>query len=358
LAVTTESLVWTKITPTGTIPTNITEGVLIYDYGIVYLLMGHREIWPPEPSDGSGANITFSNTVYAYDISLNSWSIISVSGGVPLARAYPAGAYSHHERRIYFYGGSTFNNAYGDITLFDDFWYYDIQSNQFHEISQAGSITWPDPLTGATLFHVDGHLYLFGGINDVEFGLPFYTNKLWSYNIITGIWNLISTSSAPSAREVPQQFQILGQLYINGGESFNLDTFQFEIPNDTWRFNTFDGNWYNTGPQGILTPAREYSASFSFGLQWALYGGEAVGTQQEGCGALFPQNPVNEFWIYYPILNYWQQKHPIGTAPPALKRIMSVEVDLYDAYIFSGFDFTCPGPGQVYNNDIYKITLT
>jgi len=355
----THSWEWTKLTPTANqpedFPHNITAGVL-EDQSLlrkVFLLMGHREIW----SVTSGSTITFSNDVFTYDIENNRWSKLSVSSK-PTARAYSAGVGLFN--RIYFYGGSTFGNDYGDINLFDDFWYYDTISNTFTQITQG--LIWPGPRSSARLFSVADKLYLFGGIKSIsEYGLPVYTNELWQFDISSGIWTLITTEvgdPVPSSRGVPQAFQLVGQLYINGGELFNPETFGFETPSDTWRFSSLNDKWHNT--QKPLLPARSYAASFRIGFQWGIYGGEIdSGTPLDGCGAPFPQNVDDELWIYIPLLNIWQHKSPSGTKPPPLKRAMAVGFGLTNAYLFSGFSFDCvgTGPGQVYNNAIYKLTI-
>lgn len=349
-----DDLQWTKITPTGDLPVNLTGSVLEYDnFGTIYQLLGHREIWP---LDGN-IDITFINDVYSYDINNNEWDLVTVSGTKPVPRAYPAGTWVPLLRRIYFYGGSTFNNQYGNITLYDDLWYFNVVTKTFTQVTPT-SLVRPGGRSGAKLYHVGQKLYLFGGVADVLFGqLPIYTNELWEFDLLSKEWTLLS-DEGPSARSEAQDFERLGKLYINGGEAFSLETFDFETPNDTWVFDTFTSEWEDITPSDYhnILPARNYAASFRFVVQWGVYGGELEGNQTEGCGAPFGQNVGNDLWIFFPTLEIWQKVTPSGTAPPPLKRAMGVGVGLTDAYIFSGFSFTCPGVGQVYNNNIYKLS--
>lgn len=167
-----DSFQWIKLTPTSNtpseFPTNITAGVLENNRDTIYLLLGHREIWPP---NGSGTMITFSNATYAYDINNNNWSKLSINGSIPLARAYPAGTHVDLSQRIYFYGGVTFDNNYQNLNLFDDFWYFDITTNSFIEIPQT--VVWPGPRSSARLFHFE-NIYIFLEVLNLFYNLLDY----------------------------------------------------------------------------------------------------------------------------------------------------------------------------------------
>ena len=89
-----------------------------------------------------------------------------------------------------------------------------------------------------------------------------------------------------------------------------------------------------------------------------MYGGEIEnGPANEGCGAPFAQNPGNDTWIFSRIGEQWNEVYPKGDLPPPLKRVQAVTVVPFLVYMFSGYSFSCPGTGQVLNNDVYKLTL-
>jgi len=347
-------LVWNRRTPTGDIPTNITAGVFSND-GVddLYLLLGQREIWP---SNGQ-VDITFSNAVYKYDIPDNEWKKLVITGAKPQPRAYPA--YAGSGTRIFFYGGSTFDNTYGNIVLYSDLWFFNTNTKTFTQLQPVS--TGPGPRAGAAMWKVEDQLFLFGGIKAIQGGfLPIYSNDLWQYDLNTNLWTLLDAGTGPSSRAFAQLFTLSGHIYINGGEFFNPQTFGFETPNDTWEWNTYENRWTDVTPKPAknMLPARNYGAYFRLPrdseVLWGVYAGELEGNQTTGCGAPFPQNPGNDLWTFDALDHIWKRRHPAGEQPPALKRAMGTTVS-NNAWVISGFSFNCPGDGQVYNNNVYKL---
>jgi hypothetical protein len=86
-----------------------------------------------------------------------------------------------------------------------------------------------------------------------------------------------------------------------------------------------------------------------------VQGGDTPGGSA-GCGAPFEQNPTDEIWTFSLRRGVWSPITPRGDPSPRLKRHRGAEV-FGVMYFFSGYDFVCPGPGQVWNLDVYALDL-
>jgi len=339
-------LTWTTYTPTGDIPLNVTEGAFEYGHnGYAYLVGGQREIFNPR-------NITFTDDVWSFEIANKRWTQLSIDYK-PSARVYPASIYSKYDGLIYIYGGTTFENDYFITAIYADLWSFNIATQTFTLITNG---TGPGPRGTAKFYQIENYLYLFGGISLPLGFAPTYENDIWRFNIDTQEWTQIDVvGQLPAPRSSFQQYQFGLQLYANSGETFS-PPYNFPTLNDTWAFNVLDQTWRNV--TGTQPPGRYNAASSPLGLAtWVIHGGEQVGNQVGGCGAPFTQDPSNETWIFNSLTQVWTQDFPSGEAPQNLKRLSGIQVGLYDVWMFFGYNFICPGPGQIFPNLVYQLTL-
>jgi hypothetical protein len=86
------------------------------------------------------------------------------------------------------------------------------------------------------------------------------------------------------------------------------------------------------------------------GNHLVLHGGDVPGGE-DGCGSPFPQNVADEIWRFHLGQHRWDRASPAGAPLARIKRTGSAVIgDVL--YVFSGWDFQCPGgvgPGQVWN---------
>lgn len=350
---------WTKFTPTGTIPTNITNAVVEFSDYSIYSIGGHRELWLP-----SGVNITFFDNVYKLDLDTYVWSEVNITGNKPSARAYAAYIRSNYDGKIYMYGGTTFLNDYTITAIFSDLWSFEPSTQSFTKIVTTN--IGPGNRTTSEMFQIGSKLYLTCGISGAdEFGIPVYANDLWYLDLSLPIktWYLVNTIISPPPRGSFFKFQKYAKLYICGGEVLDLETFEFLTLDDTWVFDTSSMTWTDITPdsEDNIFPFRSYTSSFPFGLtNWLVYGGEIPGPVT-GCFSPFPANVADDTWVYNIISDKWHQIHPIGDIPPPLKRHAGVRTGLYKGYYIAGWSFYCTPTdqrGQIFNNDVYSLAIS
>src|SRR5690606_7667025 len=115
------------------------------------LISGHVELWLE-----SGNSIVFNNDIYRLDLHQYKWKKLSPSGDIPSPRVYASGTVKGNH--IYLYGGTIFNDNYGDIVLQNDLWSYNIPSNSWTLLSSGEG---PSTRAGSVLYSKGSSLYLF-----------------------------------------------------------------------------------------------------------------------------------------------------------------------------------------------------
>jgi N-acetylneuraminic acid mutarotase len=247
---------------------------------------------------------------------------------------------------MYVYGGSVYSADGTQFTVFDDFWA--LSTNNSWTKLPSG----PSARSGATLWSAGTKLYLFGGIDQTFTTL----NDLWSYDLTANKWDEVLANGKagnPPSRHVAQSGHVASdnRLVLYGGEGD--PSLGFPVLADTWEYDLVQQHWTDVTPAaGNITPERNYAAGGVLGGGLYLQGGDIPGGSA-GCGAPFPQNPTNELWRFDLTSRAWQQVKPTGVQPVRLKRQASATVG-GKLYVVSGWDFQCPGQGQVWNTTTYS----
>lgn len=333
---------WRRLVTTGTRPTERSAAVAGGIGRQLYVFGGVKD-------DFSTGQNAFYNDLHRLDTHTLGWTRVLPATGTPSARAFAAGAAGPAE--LFVFGGATYTDT--SFEVFDDLWSYSAATNAWSRLTS--STPGPSGRSGATMWTVDRSLFVFGGIDATFTTL----NDLWVYHLPTSTWTRQQPSGpVPPARHMGQSGRVerLGRLTVYGGEG---DAAQgFPLLGDTWEFSLAQQRWREVTPaSGNIDPARNYGATAIVGTNLYLQGGDQPGGD-EGCGAPYPQNPTAQLWRFDLSLRTWHLLNPDGDPLVRLKRHTGATVD-GRMYVVSGWDFQCPGgvgPGQIWNQDVYRFT--
>jgi N-acetylneuraminic acid mutarotase len=333
---------WQRHVVTGTGPGERSAPVAAAVDSQLYVFGGVRDDF------ATGQNVFF-NDLFRLDTRTDTWTRLAPVGGPPAPRAFAGGAGAPRHARFFVFGGSTFDST--SLTVFDDLWSYTPATNRW---TRLGSTTpGPSGRSGPAMWVVGTRLYVFGGIDATFTTL----NDLWLYDLVGGAWTEVRpTGARPQTRHVAQAGDVarFGRLTLYGGEGD--PSLGFPLLADTWELDLVHEVWREVTPVAADIPPRNYGAAAVLGAQLYLQGGDRPGGSA-GCGAPFPQNPVDELWRFDLVERTWHRVTPGGDPLARLKRHAAATVD-GRMYIVSGWDFRCDGgvgPGQVWNTDVFSF---
>jgi N-acetylneuraminic acid mutarotase len=268
------------------------------------------------------------------------------TNNAPGARNFGAVGWTDKSGNFWLFGGNGFdsvgtNSANGGGEL-NDLWEYNISNKTWTWVSglktigQAGT---PPPAnvpgardSGASWVDASGNLWLFGGNGFDSTGTLGLLNDLWKFNIGSGQWTQVSSSSTanqngtygtqgvatttnvPGARSNAYSWMdSSGNFWVFGGFGFDSAGNNNDM-NDLWEYSVTTGEWTwingpnlatqpivgtptlqgeSYGTEGTLAPSnipgdREAGVSWidSSGNLW-LFGGTGI-------------NDANDLWMYEP----------------------------------------------------------
>jgi len=328
--------------------------------GKMYVFGGYHEDFEDEVN-------TFYNQFWAFNLHTHHWTSLPTA---PAPRAFHMNAIDTHNEHLYIYGGETYTADFSAEEIFSDLWKFDLNTHVWTEITQR-PIT-PGGRSNCQMVYHAGHLYLFGGIEDVEFTT---SKQLWKYHIASNTWTELRSDSSPDgpgarftyfATKYRSSNGHTNFLAINGehinGSFFDFtyrDDWSYDINADTWNditpalpINNFrHGNGGSSGAQmGILSS-----------YQYPIFAGEAPGGVAE-CGAPFTTNVQNTTWTLDLSKLLWSQRFP--TAATAADLPLGVKRSAADTkgnsmYLFGGWNFICVNNvgGQVWPPHVYRLNF-
>jgi galactose oxidase-like protein len=302
--------------------------------------------------DFAGGTTTFYDDLYRLDTGSSDWQAVRPDGESPPGRAFAAVA--AESGLMFVFGGATFSLDGSEFAPFGDLWSFDPRTSRWESLPTD---TGPGARSGAAMWAHDGELFVFGGL-DATFTAH---GDLWSYDLSTGRWQQLVGDGDPAA-PLPRHAALTGQvapggvLTLYGGEGVDMLA-GFAMMADTWQYDHVAGSCRQVHPSADLDPPHNDGAAAVIDGALYLHGGDIDGGSS-GCGAPFPQNPTDHLWRFDPAAGSWDEMHPGGELPPALKRHAAAVVD-HTLYIVAGFDFQCADdddPGQLWNTDVYAYT--
>lgn len=309
---------------------------------------------------------TFTNFLYKFDTSTNTWSTLWKGVGTgPSKRAFHGSTMDKtgtSNKRLYIYGGSHFNWGYSGIVIESDFWVWDLVLNIWFEITATPN---PGPRTDLELAYYNGKVYLFGGFYNTSI---YSKNDLWAYTISTNTWTQLigeNVAGSPPGRH-SHQFRTNtadGKIYLYGGESSNAG--HHVDYNDTWKYNPSTNTWTDITPSAannINPPVDTFYASDFVdtmdGGNFIMYGGQAGDTGVTGCNSPGKQNPTDKLYMFNDVYQVWTEQS-VTAKPPKLKRHAGAKVGFNPSYFYihGGWDFFDVTPCQSFNNDVWCIAI-
>jgi len=194
---------------------------------------------------------TFYNDLRSYNPWTHHWTLLNPTGDIPSERMVVARAFDSRQNRYYIYGGTKYNADFSEVDIYGDFYYYDVDDNNWVAVVPANS--GPGPRTGAVMTIQGNNLYVFGGL-DAYFGGK---SDLWQYNFRTNRWTELIPHNRLAPRPTGMQYSpihyFLGDIIIGSGEGGVENGFAFI--NEWWKFNLLTKTWTPfTSPTAMESP--------------------------------------------------------------------------------------------------------
>jgi len=321
----------------------------------------------------AGCDHIWYNDVWSFDLDDQTWTQASPTSSdniLPEGRAFLGSAKYALTDSIIYFGGVKYNILFNSITFYGDMWQYFPQTDTFVKRTQQGAVgpsghIGPGPRAGVALA-IDGHtLYAVAGIDDT--GSLTYRNDVWSYNLRTDTWTILSPDrsgvvgvTAPAVRylasAVLHKKAHLDELVVYGGNAEptgsgqqNEDTWRFNLASNTWtKINSIPG--HNVGrTHGAFALHQE---KFFIALGDRKDDTQACRTNEVSGGQL----ATNGTWFIdlgddHPA---WCEDSVL--VPPRLKRVGFAQQNK-NLYIWGGFDFDCQAAAAIWNTNVYSLPL-
>jgi hypothetical protein len=238
VAGTTPSHEWSQIYPSGTKPIARSVPYIVYaeDYNAVILFAGRQT-----------DNL---NDTWMFDLSELTWTEMISNDpddtSLPQIRRGHTMAYLGNGNVLMF-GGS-------DSSRFDDTWVYNIDDNQWTEITPTGDVK-PDARVGGMMGSLgDGKAVLYGG----SAGSSNYLGDVWIYDHSTTTWTeeTFATTANPQARSYGGLAVISDNKFIIFGGGAGSTNYL----NDTWEYDISTHEWAELSPSGDIPDQITYTA--------------------------------------------------------------------------------------------------
>lgn len=203
---------------------------------------------------GKGTHDRYFNDLWAYHLTVGTWTRLTPAGMLPAPRFGQGMAYDPAPGTIVIFGGVSVAGATPRLSA--DTWAYSSRASRWTHSGQAGhhpaARLYPsmayDPVTRTVI--------LFGGWTGTD-----AFNDTWSYDTRTGRWTRVATIGTPHARWGSSMVydSAAGKIILFGGLFGSYDgTHRL---NDTWAYDPASKTWTNLQPAGPLPPARAYAAT-------------------------------------------------------------------------------------------------
>ncbi|CAE6939918.1 tea3 [Symbiodinium sp. CCMP2592] len=229
----------------GTGPPPRDDHVAVHAAGVVWIHGG----W-------GGASAGRLNDLWAYNVSVKRWNLISNLAG-PSARYGHVAVYAFGS--LWLHGGNGMTDL--GTSLLDELWSYDVETGNWTFQSKGEG---PSPRVDHVAVYAEGVIWVHGGWGGSDAG---QLNDLWSFHISGGQWSLMNSSEGPASRSYHGVASSGGLIWIHGGWGGSEAIFD-----DVWSYNPESGSWALRS-SGARPPKRiSHAAVYAAGKLW-IHGG-------------------------------------------------------------------------------------
>jgi len=243
---------------------------------------------------------------------------------------------------LYVVGGISYDYFFTTITVYNDFWVYNIFANTWTQLTPNGA-TFGGYASFVAETAPDGSVYIFGGV-DATFMAH---SELYRYDMFTNTLTLITPSgSIPEARYHAYHVPTEDGFFMTGGvrsdQSYIEDYWFFHFATHTWT--------QQSTPSGSIPQDRTHSVVGRVGGLMLLGLGDLFGG--ENCpNIIFGQNPTNDTWVYSFAENRFHQVFP--RSAPFNKYSGDASLGS-NVYAFGGYSFDINTCVQTFNNNVLR----
>ncbi len=242
----------------------------------------HSAIYDSEHNEavlfGGVDSVSCFNDVWKLSLSVLSWTQVSATGDIPLARQGHSAIYDPVNKRMIVFGGTNPNY------VFNDLYSLDLNTNIWSQLSPAGTLPSPRWNHSAVYNPADSSMVIFGGrqlyqgldvnggsdttlLNDPRISstlskgqMPLvWFNDLWKLDLRTLTWTQITPlSQLPPAREFHTATYIPAGNYmvVYAGYADEMDY------GDLWKYDFATNSWSQILPSGEQPWSREAHSAF------------------------------------------------------------------------------------------------
>lgn len=279
------------------------------------------------------------------------WTQIS-SGSLFPARVYHSSVFDPTSKLIYTFFGTNRSLTIGSQS-YTDIWTFNITNNAWNLVTPSSGISLiphiHDHSTAIDLKHRIAYTY--GGFKGGGgYGPAYNSNKLYSFNMVTAAWQLITplgSTAPPVLRMHSSNFDSnIGILYIIGGNTGSNSGF---LQNKVWAYNVTSVQWslVVAKNQGFSQRSGHSSVLDASGNIYVIAG-------LNGTSSAAPTNYMNDIWMLNMTSKLWTQ---LSYAPAGfgLRANHKSVFDQSSNTIFSTGGLTS---GTYVWNDIWAFSLT
>jgi N-acetylneuraminic acid mutarotase len=273
---------------------------------------------------GTSLNNQFTNDVYEYDPTNDTWTTLSNFPG--LARSFGIGTVANGKAYLGFGANST--------QYLNDFWSFDATTNTWTQLASCTCAGRRHP----AMISDGNRIYIGFGDNNVSGNL----NDWWMYDIATNTWASISNVPGPD-RHHPFMFNAGGEIFAGLGHGFNGS---FGVVYDDWyRLNTTTNTWI--AMSDFPGEARVAGTQFGFNGYGFVLSGDGDNHNFMNTGEMWQYDPNADTWLEltpHPGRSRWAPgSFIIGT----------------DIYFFTGLDrFNSTYPADLWKFDLSSATAS
>lgn len=252
---------------------------------------------------GRASSSSYSNALWAFDLTTDTWSELATSGTAPPPVAEATANLDVERNRLLVFGGDP-----GGFTGSDGLYALDLEAMAWSRIDAADA---PSPRLYHASAIVGDELLIFGGAAGFN---PPYLNDVHAFDLTSETWRAVTTTgTGPNPRfgaELVPDEDSGRVLVMFGHDDTNLgnrnDMYALDLATSTWS-NLHEGDTFNNPPTGMCefpadfttleegSPERRYSIGLAVSAdgQAFIFGGKA------DCGYL------NDVWRIDPATGDW-----------------------------------------------------